>query len=86
MRDEIDQYIKFDILCFNETSCDPDKSAGGIADFELEGFQTPILQKPSRASGKGGGLAIYINKNTCSADDFKTLYQLCSNGTPRLRH
>ena len=82
LRDDIGQYTKFDILCFNETSCVPDNSAGGIADFELDGFHTPIMQKPSRVSGKGGGLAIYVNKNTCNADDFKTVDRLCSNSSP----
>ena len=82
LRDDIDQYTKFDILCFNETSCNPDNAAGGIADFELDGFYTPILQNPSRTSGRGGGLAIYINNSTCSADDFKVVAGLSSNSTP----
>ena len=52
-------------------------SAGGISDFELDGFHTPILQKPCRSSGRGGGLAIYINDDTCSSDDFIVMDQLC---------
>jgi exonuclease III len=81
IRDDIEQYKKFDILCFNETSCSPENSAGGIADFEIDGFHTPILQKPCRSSCRGGGLAIYINEDTCSSDDFHRIDQLCCTET-----
>ena len=55
IRDEIKQYVKFDILCFNETCCDTEKTPGGLLDFEIEGFHPPIIQKPTRESCKGGG-------------------------------
>ena len=48
MRDDVDFYLKYDVLCFNETSCNPDNSMGGVLDFELEGFYLPIIQCPIR--------------------------------------
>ena len=79
IHDEIDQYTKFDILCFIETSCDPDKSPGGVRDFELKGFHPPEFQKPSRTSCKGGGLVIYVNENLCNHDDYHIIDHLSSN-------
>ena len=82
IRDEYKQYEKFDILCFNETCCNPENAPGGVLDFEIEGFHPPILQKPARNSSRGGGLAIYLRENLCSPDDYHTLENLSSNNSP----
>ena len=82
IRDDIDQYSKFDILCFNETSCNPENAPGGLCDFELIGFHPPILQNPARNTNRGGGLAIFINENLCNPDDFHILDNLSSNNSP----
>ena len=63
IRDNVSHYAKFDVLCLNETNCDPKNLPFGGNELELEGFHAPILQAPARSSGKGGGLAIYIKKN-----------------------
>ena len=34
----------------------------GKTDIELDGFYEPFVQDPIRKSGKGGGLAFYVNK------------------------
>ena len=82
IRDDINEYTKFDILSFTETSCNPENSPGGARDFELPGFHPPTLQIPARTSCKGGGLAIYVNENLCSHDDFHVLDPLSSNNAP----
>ena len=65
LREELDSYIKYDLLCLNETNCSIDKLPNGINDILLEGFYEPIIQEPVRKTGKGGGLAIYVNKQLC---------------------
>ena len=38
--------------------------------YFVDGFHDPpLLRAPARASCKGGGLATYVNKNVCEADD-----------------
>ena len=32
-----------------------------MSDIVLDGFYEPIMQDPLRKTGKGGGLAIYVN-------------------------
>ena len=76
--DNIEHYKKFDALCLNETSCDPDKVPFGISELNLEGFHEPIIQKPTRVSARGGGLAIYINNNLCPESSIKILSDLSS--------
>lgn len=71
--ENISDFAKYDILCFNETNCIVGKLANGIDDILIEGFHPPILQAPARKSGKGGGLAIYVNGQTCGSDDFEKL-------------
>ena len=66
IRENMSHYSKFDILCLNETNCDPDKLPFGGSELELDNFYEPWIQKPARQSGKGGGLAIYVNKNFCA--------------------
>ena len=68
LRENIDLYGKYDILCFCETNCVLDKLPNKINDLKLEGFHEPIIQDPVRSSGRGGGLAIYINKRVVDSD------------------
>ena len=62
LRDNIEQYSKFDLLAFNETNVDPSCLPFNGSELILENFHKPYLQSPARASNKGGGLAIYVNK------------------------
>ena len=39
----------------------------------IEGFHEPVIQAPLRKSGRGGGLAIYINKRVC---DFEKIERI----------
>ena len=76
---------KFDIQCFNETSCSTDKLPFGVSELEIEGFHTPYLQNPARTSNKGGGLAIYVNKKFCkSATSITIMSDLCHNTSANL--
>ena len=43
-------------------------------DISLEVFHEPIVQDPYRISGRGGGLAIYINKTFRESDDITPLF------------
>ena len=38
------EFQKFDVLCFNETSCKLDNLANGSDDLLIEGFHYPIIQ------------------------------------------
>ena len=69
LRENIAFYDKFDVLLFNETNCIKENLSNGLADINLDGFHGPILQNPLRTSGKGGGLAIYVNKRVCSDEE-----------------
>ena len=73
LRENIDHYSKFDVLCFCETSCDVDTLPNNIDDITLDGFYNPFISKPARASNKGGGLAIYVNKRVCDETDLEML-------------
>ena len=68
LRDDIETYDKYDILCFNETNCTLGKLPNGINDVTLDGFHEPFIQDPIRPSGKGGGLAIYVHKRVVDSD------------------
>ncbi len=70
-REELLTYSKYDVLTFNETNLIQEKLANGINDVLLEGFHEPILQNPTRSSGRGGGLAIYINKRVCDSENIE---------------
>ncbi|KAL5249657.1 hypothetical protein ACHWQZ_G018500 [Mnemiopsis leidyi] len=72
-REENELFCKFDVLCFNETNCCSSKLPNGMRDLEIDGFLEPIAQEPVRKSGKGGGLAIYINKCVCNPDDIEEI-------------
>ena len=67
--DNATEYQKYDIMCFNETSCNIDKLANGIDDLLIAGFHPPIIQSPVRNTCRGGGLAIYINERVCPYDE-----------------
>ena len=71
LRDDIEQLVKFDVLCFNETNCNVETLAFNGNELELEGFHAPFIQAPARASNRGGGLAIYINKKLCEFSDIQ---------------
>ena len=71
--DNIINFQKYDIMAFNETNCVVNKLANGIDDLLLEGFHPPIIQDPARATGKGGGLVIYVNERVCDFDDIETI-------------
>ncbi|MCP4456642.1 MAG: endonuclease/exonuclease/phosphatase family protein, partial [Cytophagales bacterium] len=68
LREQIDQFDKYDILCLNETNCTRDRLPNGINDLILDGFHEPFLQDPIRSSGRGGGLAIYVHKRVADID------------------
>ena len=70
-QEEIETYSKFDVLSFNETNCVLGKLPNGITDLILENFHEPILQDPVRQTGRGGGLALYINKKVCDQDQIE---------------
>ena len=70
-REDIDYYQNFDLLCLNECNLKKDMLPNGTSDLLLEGFHEPIIQEPIRASGKGGGLTIYVNKRVCDEDDIE---------------
>ncbi|KAL5255482.1 hypothetical protein ACHWQZ_G010902 [Mnemiopsis leidyi] len=72
-KEENELFCKFDVLCFNETNCCSSKLPNGMRDLEIDGFFEPIVQEPVRKSGKGGGLAIYINKYVCNPDDIEEI-------------
>ena len=73
LREEIDFFSKFDVLCLNETNCRITKLPNGLRDLEIDGFHEPIIQEPMRKSGKGGGLAIYINKRVCDPEKLEKM-------------
>ena len=74
---------KCDIICLCETNLKFETLPDGLLKFEslpnglnditLNGFHDPILQSPYRKSGKGGGLAIYVNKSFCDSDAFSRM-------------
>ena len=76
LRDGIDYYQKFDFLCFNECNLKLEKIPNAIEDILLEGFQEPILQPPARSSGRGGGLAIYVNNRIYEETDINSKFNL----------
>ena len=82
IRDEIDHYSKFDIICFNETSCIPEKLPGGTDDLLIDGFHPPIVQAPARKSGRGGGLITYVNSDVCNVNEYEIVDQLSTNVDP----
>ena len=73
IRENVIEYQKYDILCFNETNCSTDKLANDLDDLFIEGFHPPIVQSPVRKSDRGGGLATYVNTRVCSDEDINTI-------------
>ena len=73
VRDNIGDYEKHDVICFNETNCNVDNLPNGLDDLNLDGFHPPITQNPIRTSNKGGGLAIYVNRRVCQYEDIETI-------------
>ena len=69
LRENIEQYTKYDVLCFNETNCDENCMPFRGKELEIDGFYPPLIQAPARDSNRGGGLAVYINKKLCELSD-----------------
>ena len=82
IRENVDEYSKFDVLCFNEINCDPQKLAFGGTELALDGFHPPFRQPPARSSNKGGGLTIYVNKNLTTEVNCKIMSELSCNTDP----
>ena len=82
LNDDIDNFSKYDLLCFNETNTSPDKLPFEGKELELKKFHPPIIQAPARSSNRGGGLAIYVNKELCSVSDYKILTNVSQNSDP----
>ena len=76
LRENIETYCKYDVLCLNETNLIESNMPNGVTDILLEGFHEPLLKDPNRTSGRGGGLAIYINKRVC---EFENIEQFIPN-------
>ena len=51
--------------------CTFNKLPNGVTDIILENFHEPILQDPIRKTGRGGGLALYINKKVCDQEQIE---------------
>ena len=79
IREDISIFNNFDILAFNETNCIVEKLPHKIKDLLLDGFHEPFILPPSRTSGKGGGLATYVNKRVC---DFEKIEDFNPNPDP----
>ena len=74
LKNNIENLQKFDALCICETNIDPEETLMGTHElYSLDGFNSPIFQKPCRNSNRGGGLAIYINSNKFDEDSIKIL-------------
>ena len=82
-RDGLDFYSKFDILCFNETNCDPTELPFKGQELSLEGFHPPITQKPARDTNKGGGLAIFVSSKLCEFSNISLKEGMCFNEDPQ---
>ena len=72
-REEIETFSKFDLICLNETNCKISNLPNGLDDIEIEQFYEPFIKEPARKSGKGGGLALYVNKRVCDYDKIQEL-------------
>ena len=55
-------------MLFNETNCIEENLPNGKSDVAIPGFHEPVMQNPVRGTGKGGGLAIYINTRVCESE------------------
>ena len=73
INDNISDYQKYDVICFNEINCNIDKLPNGMNDLLIEGFHQPIIQAPFRKSCRGGGLAIYVQTRVCSSNEIEKM-------------
>ena len=73
MRENIENFKNFDIICLNETNCDPENLPNGTNDVKLDGFHKPYTKKPIRDSNRGGGLAIYVNMRVCEEENLEPI-------------
>ena len=82
IRENIEQFKKYDVLCFCETNTNVDSLPNNYNDVALDSFYTPIMQKPHRTSNRGGGVAIYVSERVCGEDDIaKIEVDTSSNST-----
>ena len=82
-RENIEQYTKYDVLCFNETNCDENCMPFRGKELEIDGFYPPLIQAPARDSNRGGGLAVYINKKLCELSDVNLKTDFCFHDNPK---
>ena len=63
--------MQHDILCLNETNSIVDKLPKRMEEItiEIENFREPHIKTSCRDTGRGGGLAIYINLRSTQAMD-----------------
>ena len=71
-RENTELFEHHDILCLNETNCLEDKLPNGLNDITIENFYEPLIKSPVRDTGRGGGLAIYVNKRVCDEANIET--------------
>ena len=83
IRDQIEFYSKFDVLCFNETNCDFEDLPFKGDEMQLLNFHPPFFQKPARKSNKGGGLITYVKKDLCNLSDISIKEELSFNDDPK---
>ena len=83
LKENIEHYSKFDALCLNEINLNPHNLPFKGDELILENFHKPIIQSPARASNKGGGLAIYVNKNLTAEANCKIMTDLSYNLDPK---
>ena len=84
LRENIDQYTKYDVICFNETNCNTVCLPFQGEELELDGFYPPYVQTPARASNRGGGLVTYVNKKLCELSDINVKHALCCHDNPKI--
>ena len=82
IRENLEFYQKFDIICFNETNLNEENLPFGGNELHLDDFHSPFLQRPARSSSRGGGLAIYVHTRLGNPQCVKIRPNLCENSDP----
>ena len=73
IKEELDVYNNYDVICFCEASIQIEKLPNGISDIILDGFHEPFVLEPVRKSGRGGGLVIYVNTRVGDSDNIDVI-------------